>query len=59
MKESITLYFVGFYKHNGIRGMFDGPFTSWDDADLAREKRGSQYRVVRIVLPITEMEILQ
>lgn len=55
----ITLYFVGYHKHGGIQGIFDGPFLDYGEALEARNLRAdSQFRIVRIVIPITKFEIL-
>ena len=57
MKE-LNLYFVGFYKHDGIQGIFDGPFLDYVQALEARNIRAdTRFKIVRIVIPVIEFEI--
>lgn len=57
MRE-LTLFFVGFYKHGDIQGLFDGPFLDYTKAREALDLREVGFRIVRVAIPITEYEVL-
>lgn len=59
--NELVLFFVGFYKHGGIQSLISGPFSSYEKAEDDRQFGHddiSNYRTVRITIPITQMEIL-
>jgi hypothetical protein len=55
---TFDLYFVGYWKHDGLQHLTDGPFLDWEDANHAREKRrGTAYVVVVATMTPTKMEV--
>ena len=64
MKE-LQLYFVGFYKHDGIQCLLSGPFVDYERADISWEKisykkqNRDSFRIVHITVPISGLEILK
>lgn len=59
--NEFELYFVGFYKHDAIQCLLDGPFVDSDEADEAKAARGETcsgaYVVCKTTLPFEVVEV--
>lgn len=59
--DNFDLYFIGFYKHDAIQFLLDGPFATGDAAEKAiaekEEIRSGAYVVCKTTLPFEVVEV--